>query len=118
MVLPDTSDFSGRPIHASGCHALKDALVSSGAGSYEKQLAGILFPLYQRIFVQIADFRRGDSAERELCQVAARRLDAYFETNLKLWDYAAGQLIERETGAVCTDFSGMTLENAGNLDRR
>ena len=101
--------LNGRPIHVSGCPAMKDALVSFGASPYEKQFAPVLFPLYQRIFEQIADFRRGGSAELELCQVAAGRLDAYFEANLKPWDYAAGQLIAREAGAVCTDFSGQRL---------
>ena len=104
--LEEEAFLNGRPIHASGRHAMKDALVSFGASPYEKQFAGVLFPLYPRIFEQIADFRRGGSAELKLCQVAAGRLDAYFEANLKPWDYAAGQLIAKEGGAISTDFVG------------
>ena len=108
--------LNGRPIHASGCHSMKDALVSFGASPYEKQFAGVLFPLYQRIFEQIADFRRGGSAELELCQVAAGRLDAYCEANLKPWDYAAGQLIAREGGAISTGFAGDPLPILSNAN--
>ena len=103
------SFLNGMPIHPSGCGALRDALVSFGASPYEKQFASVLFPLYQRIYGQIADFRRGGSAELELCYVACGRLDAYFEADLKPWDYAAGQLIVREAGAMSTDFTGQTL---------
>ena len=52
----------------------------------------------------------------ELCQVAAGRLDAYFEANLKPWDYAAGQLIAREGGAISTDFAGGPLPILSNAN--
>lgn len=93
-----------RKLSVSGRTRLGDSLVSFGASPYRKQFARILFPVYQSIFEKSADFRRGGSAALELCYVAAGRLDAYFEGDLKPWDYAAGQLIAREAGAVCRTF--------------
>lgn len=101
--------LNGVRLQASGCRAMKDSLVSFGASPYRKEFAKLLFPVYQRIFEQSADFRRGGSAALELCYVAAGRLDAYFEGDLKPWDYAAGQLIAREAGAVCSTFTGSSL---------
>ena len=38
--------------------------------------------------------------------VAAGRVDGYFEIALKPWDFAAGELIAREAGAIVCDFTG------------
>ena len=35
-----------------------------------------------------------------------RRLDGFFEFNLKPWDIAAGALIVQEAGGIVTDMSG------------
>jgi myo-inositol-1(or 4)-monophosphatase len=48
----------------------------------------------------VRDIRRGGSAAIELCDVAAGRLDGYFERGLHPWDRAAGDLIAREAGAL------------------
>ena len=34
------------------------------------------------------------------------RVDGYFEIALKPWDFAAGELIAREAGAIVCDFTG------------
>ena len=44
--------------------------------------------------------RRGGSAAVDLCDVAAGRLDGYYERGLHPWDLAAGDLIAREAGAL------------------
>jgi myo-inositol-1(or 4)-monophosphatase len=46
------------------------------------------------------DIRCFGSAALQLCWVGAGRADAYFERDIKVWDYAAGALIAREAGAV------------------
>ena len=50
---------------------------------------------------QVRDIRRIGSAALDLCMVAAGRLDAYFEDDLNVWDWAAGALIAAEAGAGC-----------------
>ncbi|MEU8772338.1 inositol monophosphatase family protein [Streptomyces sp. NPDC048606] len=48
----------------------------------------------------VRDIRRGGSAALDLCDVAAGRLDGYYERGLNPWDLAAGDLIAREAGAL------------------
>ncbi len=50
--------------------------------------------------------RRFGSAALDLAYVAAGRLDAFFEFNLKPWDVAAGSLIVQEAGGKVSDFRG------------
>ncbi|MFE6774625.1 inositol monophosphatase family protein [Streptomyces sp. NPDC057702] len=49
---------------------------------------------------QVRDIRRGGSAAIDLCDVACGRLDGYYERGLNPWDYAAGDLVAREAGAL------------------
>ncbi|WP_327285818.1 MULTISPECIES: inositol monophosphatase family protein [unclassified Streptomyces] len=53
----------------------------------------------QRVIPKVRDIRRGGSAALDLSDVAAGRLDAYYERGLNPWDLAAGELIAREAGA-------------------
>lgn len=54
----------------------------------------------QRVIPKVRDIRRGGSAALDLSDVAAGRLDAYYERGLNPWDLAAGELIAREAGAL------------------
>ena len=58
------------------------------------------------MFTECADFRRSGSAALDLAYLAAARVDGYFEIGLKPWDFAAGELIAREAGALVCDFVG------------
>jgi myo-inositol-1(or 4)-monophosphatase len=50
------------------------------------------------ILPEVRDIRRHGSAALDLAWVAAGRLDAFFETGLERWDYAAGALLVTEAG--------------------
>ncbi len=50
--------------------------------------------------------RRAGSAAIDLCYVAAGRLDGYWENTLKPWDIAAGYVIVKGAGGICTDYQG------------
>ncbi|MDH4163083.1 MAG: inositol monophosphatase [Nitrospirota bacterium] len=52
------------------------------------------------------EIRRNGSAALDLCNVAAGRLDGYWELKLRPWDVAAGSLIVREAGGTVSDLSG------------
>lgn len=75
------------------------ALVGTGFGyvaerrARQAEVARQLIPL-------VRDIRRGGSAAIDLCDVALGRLDAYYERGLNPWDFAAGELIAREAGAL------------------
>ena len=49
--------------------------------------------------------RRFGAAALDLCWVAAGRFDGYFETGLKPWDRAAGEMIVREAGGAVEDMA-------------
>jgi len=55
---------------------------------------------------QVAGLRRFGAAALDLAWIAAGRLDAYWERNLKPWDMAAGIVLVREAGGFVTDCDG------------
>jgi len=59
--------------------------------------------LLARVLPHVRDIRCRGAASLELCAVAAGELDAYFESDLALWDVAAGGLVAREVGITVTD---------------
>lgn len=108
--------LNGERIFTDNHVELKDAVVSYGSSPYEKQRAEKLFPLFYRIFMQAADFRRTGSAELDLCYVACGRQHAFLEQDLKPWDYSAGSLILTEAGGVIKCWDGKALPYLVNAD--
>lgn len=51
--------------------------------------------------------RRSGSAAVDLCNVAAGRLDGFWERKLNPWDCAAGYLMVREAGGTVTNYRGL-----------
>ena len=54
----------------------------------------------------VAGLRRFGAAALDLAWVAAGRLDAYWERDIKPWDMAAGIILVREAGGFVTDCDG------------
>ncbi|MFJ8906355.1 inositol monophosphatase family protein [Streptomyces sp. NPDC102351] len=77
---------------------LDQALVSTGF-NYVAEVRDHQAEVARRLIPLVRDIRRGGSAAIDLCDVAAGRLDGYFERGLHPWDLAAGDLIAREAGA-------------------
>ena len=102
--------LNGAPIHASSAKTLAESLISIGTSPYRKELADQNFRNFKEIFLQCADIRRLGSAAMELAYVACGRIDAFFERNLKPWDFAAGLLLVEEAGGTVTDFSGAPVD--------
>jgi myo-inositol-1(or 4)-monophosphatase len=71
---------------------------ATGAWVGERRLACRPSPPLDQALVR--DIRRSGSAAVDLCDVAAGRLDGYYERGLHPWDLAAGDLIAREAGAL------------------
>ena len=55
---------------------------------------------------RVRDIRRHGSSALDLCSVAAGRVDAYYELDLKPWDHAAGALVAAEAGLVVSGLDG------------
>ncbi|WP_455356513.1 inositol monophosphatase family protein [Streptomyces sp. SYSU K217416] len=88
----------GRALRCRPAPPLDQALVSTGF-NYVTAVRTHQADVAQRLIPRLRDIRRGGSAAVDLCDVAAGRLDGYYERGLAPWDLAAGELIAREAGA-------------------
>ena len=81
------------------------ALIATGF-SYDLELRKEQGARIQKLIPQIRDLRRNGAAAVDLCYVAMGAVDAYFESSLKEWDFAAGGLIATEAGALISGRTG------------
>lgn len=88
----------GVSIAASPLNELAQALVGTGF-AYDAELRAEQARVLSRLLPACRDIRCMGSAALNLCWVGAGRLDAFFERDLKTYDYAAGVLIAAEAGA-------------------
>ncbi len=89
---------NGSPIRVSSCEALCNALVATGF-SYTPRLRAAQGEIVRQLLPVARDIRCFGSAALNLCWTACGRVDAYFERDIKIWDWAAGALIATEAGA-------------------
>jgi myo-inositol-1(or 4)-monophosphatase len=78
---------------------LDQALVSTGF-NYVTEVRAHQADVARRLIPRLRDIRRSGSAAMDLCDLAVGRLDGYYERGLNAWDFAAGDLIAREAGAL------------------
>lgn len=94
-----TRDGSSTTLRCNVIDDLSMALLGTGfsydAGQRRRQAA-----VLAALLPDVRDVRRIGSCALDLCMVAAGRLDAYFEDDVRVWDWAAGALIAAEAGAV------------------
>jgi len=95
-----------RPLHVSRLTEPRHALV--GTGFPFKNLP--LLRRYQDQFAAVmgatSGIRRAGAAALDLADVAAGRLDCFWELTLAPWDVAAGVVLIREAGGVVTTVDG------------
>jgi myo-inositol-1(or 4)-monophosphatase len=84
---------------------LSQALVATGFG-YRAERRRVQGEVVAALLPRIRDIRRAGSAAVDLCNVAAGRVDGYYERGLNPWDYAAGGLVAEEAGAVVAGLHG------------
>ena len=102
--------LNGRQIHVSLAKNMEEALFAVGTSPYEKEkFARENFQRIYRVFMDAQDIRRSGSAAIDMAEVAAGRIDGFFEPKLSIWDYAAGRLLVAEAGGKATDFAGEEL---------
>lgn len=105
-----------RRIRVSQRTTLDDAIVSTAFPFRKRELMPMYTKMFSSVFRRIQDIRRAGAASLDLAWTAAGRLDGYFEIGTAAWDVAAGALLVREAGGVCTDFDGSDrLENSGHV---
>jgi len=64
---------------------------------------------FRRILPATSGVRRAGSAALDLADVAAGRLDGFWELMLAPWDMCAGVLLIREAGGIVTDLRGREI---------
>ena len=112
-VLGQGARLNGRPIHAAET-GLGDSVVCFGTAPYAPELQARSVELAGKLLAESLDLRRDGSAALDLCSVAAGRAGLYFELQLSLWDYAAGELIVTEAGGRCSRIDGSPLPHDGS----
>ena len=100
------AQLNGYRLRCSNARDLDGTILATGFPFKAKQHATTYMNILGKLFTECADFRRTGSAALDLAYVAAGRVDGYFEIALKPWDFAAGELIAREAGAIVCDFTG------------
>jgi myo-inositol-1(or 4)-monophosphatase len=88
--------LNGTPIKCSKT-ALAESIIATGF-SYSSAQRARQAEVLRSVLPSVGDIRRPGSAAVSLCWVACGRLDAFYETGLQPWDYAAGSLIAQEAG--------------------
>lgn len=110
------ASLNGRPIHVSSTATLIDAVLVTGF-PYDVHLrVDEIVGLFGAFVGRARAVRRLGSAALDLCYVAAGRLDASWEVDLKPWDIAGGTLIVAEAGGqVTTTTGGPYTSRAGHV---
>jgi myo-inositol-1(or 4)-monophosphatase len=97
------------PCHvANGRSELATALVGTGF-SYRPERRVVQASVLTGLLPVVRDIRRIGSAALDLCWVANGRFDAYYESGLHYWDWAAGSVICKEAGGQLATLPGEIL---------
>ncbi|MFD9128037.1 inositol monophosphatase family protein [Kitasatospora sp. NPDC059571] len=91
--------LDGHPVAVRPAPPWGRALVSTGF-NYVQAVRTHQAEVLLALMPEVRDIRRGGAAAVDFCDLAAGRLDAFYERGLKPWDRAAGALIAREAGAL------------------
>lgn len=101
--------LNGRPIHVSD-HDAGHAICLCGSTICDRRYTDRNFAIMRWLYDRTLDLRRFGSAELDICQVAAGRIEIFFECRLSPWDFAAGSLILEEAGGCLTRLDGSAID--------
>jgi len=96
-------------IQVSSSESIKGGLLATGVpfgGENLDNIGAFTNTMTDLLKCQTSGIRRLGAAALDLAYVAAGRYDGFWESNLKIWDIAAGVLIVEEAGGVVSDLSG------------
>ena len=101
--------MNDRPLHVSATPVLDDAMLTTGFPSDLSRAQDTNIEHFLTLMPRTRAIRRMGSASLDLCNVAAGRLDGFWQPTMPVWDVAPGAIIVEEAGGRVTDFAG----NAG-----
>jgi myo-inositol-1(or 4)-monophosphatase len=95
------------PLTAEPEVSLDMALIATGF-SYDRERRVDMARAFASLAPRVRDMRRPGAAGLDICGVAAGRVHAYYERDIKPWDVTAAAVVAREAGAVVIE-SGQPL---------
>jgi myo-inositol-1(or 4)-monophosphatase len=98
--------MNDRPLHVSATPVLDDALLTTGFPSDLSLAPDTNVEHFLALMPKTRAIRRMGSASLDLCNVAAGRLDGFWQPMMLVWDVAPGAVIVEEAGGRVTDFAG------------
>lgn len=101
--------LNGRRLTVSKTSRLSKSLLATGFPYDLRESPVNNFDHFRNFALRTHAVRRCGSAALDLCNVAAGRLDGFWEMKLGAWDLAAGSLMVIEAGGKITDFDGRPL---------
>ena len=106
--------LNGKRIFCNDPVELDRALIATGF-AYRPELRALQVAQFNRLILQIRDYRRNGSAAIDICHVAAGIVDGYYEMGLHEWDLLAAQLIASEAGAKVTEDGELVIAAGPHL---
>jgi myo-inositol-1(or 4)-monophosphatase len=97
--------LNGEPMQVGDCDQIELAMVATGFG-YGAERRAAQAEVVARVLPRVRDIRRPGSAALDLSYLACGRVDAYYERDLKPWDWDAGRLLVSEAGGAVRDLEG------------
>lgn len=97
---------NGLQLRVSGVASLNAGLLATGFPYDIRTDSRTNLDNFCAFAVRTQGLRRSGSAAIDFCNVAAGRLDGFWELKLNPWDCAAGYLMVREAGGRVTNFRG------------
>jgi myo-inositol-1(or 4)-monophosphatase len=106
------SFLNGKRITVSGREDLSRALLATGFSYNRSEETYNNTENFKRVVLRCGGIRRMGAASLDLAYVACGRFDGYWETDLKIWDMAAGVLLVREAGGQVSRLGGSAWDSA------
>src|SRR5690606_35065719 len=104
---------NGLPIRVSRRLTLSESIIATGFPYQYTHDTEYQVESLKKLIKITNGIRRFGSAAIDLVYLAEGIFDAYYEFDLNEWDTAAGMLIVREAGGICSDRIGNTDYQTG-----
>lgn len=101
--------LNGLPCRVSAITDPRRALIGTGFPFKDASDIAPYQAQMSRVMAGVSGVRRPGAASIDLASVACGRFDAFWETALSPWDFAAGMLLVREAGGLATTLEGEPL---------
>jgi len=98
--------LNGKPIHVSKRKQISNSVLATGFHPGDKESLSHQIQIFSQLVANSRAVRRAGAAALDLCLVAEGVFDAFWESDLKPWDVAAGSLLVQEAGGVVSTYQG------------